>query len=124
MEPRTGRTWTILVVAAAAIGLGVALYLTRLHLELLYGSGVGSSLCDFSEGINCSAVNASTASEIFGIPQSLLAIPAYVMALLLGVSAGVRRDERYALALAGVGLLAVLYSARLAWISATVIGAW
>src|SRR5436190_4742602 len=124
MGPRTGRTWTTLVVAAAAGGLAVALYLTRLHLELLYGSGVGTSLCDLSEGINCSAVNASPASEIFGIPQSVLAIPAYVIALLLGVFARVRNDARYALALAGLGLLAVLYSARLAWISATVIGAW
>jgi len=123
-ETHLGRGWAAGVVGASALGLGVSVYLSHLHVELFYGSGVAESLCDLGNGFNCSAVNGSPESEIFGIPQSVLAVPAYVVAGVLGVAGGRSRGSRYAIGLAGLALLAVLYSARLAWISATVIGAW
>ncbi len=126
MEGEARPGWGIGVAAVSAVGLGVAVYLTHLHIELFYGKGVGDSLCDLSAGFNCSAVNGSPESEIHGVPQSIAAIPMFVVTALLGLYGlrGADAQRRVAPVLAGVGLLAVLYSAHLAWISATVIGAW
>lgn len=121
---RVGAAWAGGVVVASALGLGIASYLTNLHLQLFYGAGVADSLCDLGAGFNCSAVNAAPESEIFGIPQSVLAAPVYLVAIGLGVLGAMYKDARYSLALAGMGLLAVLYSGWLAYLSATVIGAW
>lgn len=110
---------------AALLGLGlvVAAYLTRLHLDLFYGAAVGEAICDFA-GFSCSTVNAAPESEIFGIPQALLAIPTYLVALGLGAWSWRRQDRGAARLLGLIGLLTVAYSAWLAWLSATVIGAW
>ncbi len=114
--------WALAVTVLSTIGIGVSLYLTDLHLDLFYGEGVTSSLCDLGGDFNCSAVNASPESEIFGIPQSVLAIPVYGLSAALGWWSTRRR--RGAAVLAALSALSVVYSAWLAWVSATVIGAW
>ena len=111
------------VVAALLVGLAAAVYLTRLHLHLFYGSGVTDSLCDFGGGLSCSDVNASEYSSVLGIPNALLAIPTYLLMGWLGWRAW--RDDKESLSLLfGLGLLSVGYSAYLAVISKFVIGAW
>jgi protein-disulfide isomerase/uncharacterized membrane protein/peroxiredoxin len=121
---RTGRRWGIAAAILSLLGLVVAAYLTRLHLALFYGQELGGALCDFGAHFDCSAVNASAESELAGVPQSVLAVPAYAAALALGIGGAVRRDRRAAVVLSGLAALMVLYSARLAWVSATVVGAW
>lgn len=123
-KSRVGARWAGAVAGVSAIGVAVSAYLTQLHLDLFYGEAVGGALCDFGEGFNCSTVNASPESEVFGIPQSLLAVPVYIVAAGLGLVGARQRDSAAAVTLTGLGLLSVLYSAHLAWISATVIGAW
>ncbi|HND32713.1 MAG TPA: vitamin K epoxide reductase family protein, partial [Myxococcota bacterium] len=123
-EQGPGRGWLAAVLGSSAIGLGISLYLTNLHLDLFYGAGVGEALCDLGEGFSCSSVNSAPESEIFGIPQSVLALPTYVLAGALGYLARSRQDRRFAAALGGMALLCVLYSAYLAWVSATLIKAW
>ena len=124
MADRTTAGWAGAVVGAAGVGLAVSAYLTWLHLHLFYGGEVGGALCDVSAALNCSAVNSHPASELWGVPQSVLAVPAYVVAAGLGLLGHRRGDVRYALALTGLGGLTVGYSAWLAWLSATQIGAW
>jgi len=121
---RPGSSWLIAVLTCAALGLGVAVYLTHVHLSVFYGAGVGDSLCDLGGKISCSTVNGAPESEIFGVPQSILAMPFYALAAALGLHARVKADRRASLLLVGLSLIAVIYSARLAWVSATVIGAW
>ncbi|HNH46059.1 MAG TPA: thioredoxin domain-containing protein [Myxococcota bacterium] len=123
-EQGPGRGWLAAVLGSSAIGLGISLYLTNLHLDLFYGAGVGEALCDLGEGFSCSSVNSAPESEIFGIPQSVLALPTYVLAGALGYLARSRQDRRFAAALGGMALLCVLYSAYLAWVSATLNKAW
>ena len=41
-----GKGWVGAIVALSALGTGVSLYLTRLHLNLFYGVDAGASLCD------------------------------------------------------------------------------
>ena len=118
-----GNAWRIALVVVSLVGLLTSLYLTRLHLQLFYGGEVGTALCDFGEGFSCSAVNASAESELYGIPQALLAIPLYLVTAGLALLPARRRASGAAV-LGAIGLFAVLYSARLAWVSATVIGAW
>jgi protein-disulfide isomerase/peroxiredoxin/uncharacterized membrane protein len=122
MTPRT--PWFAAVAALLAVGIGVALYLTRLHLQLFYGMEAGGALCDLGGNFSCSAVNASAESEQFGLPQSLLAIPAYLVMGGLAFQAWRKQSSPALGALFGASLLTVLYSARLAWVSATVVGAW
>lgn len=124
MHTRTGTGWLTGVLALSGTGLAIAAYLSKLHLDLFYGSGVTESLCDLGGSFNCSAVNASPESEIFGIPQALLAIPVYLLTALIGILGHRKTAPTQALALSVLGGLAVLYSMRLAFISATVIGAW
>ena len=117
------QTWGAAVTTLSVIGLAVSTYLTKLHLDLFYGLGVGESLCDFGGSFSCSTVNASPESEIHGVPQSLLAVPLYVVGAGLGVL-GARGRSGVGAAVAVFGGAAVLYSAYLAWVSATVVGAW
>jgi protein-disulfide isomerase/uncharacterized membrane protein/peroxiredoxin len=120
---RTGAGWFGAVAGLLAGGIGVAGYLTRLHLELFYGSEA-SAICDLGGSFNCSTVNASAHAEVLGVPHALIALPAYVvMAGLAGLAW--RRKSRPALAaLFGAATLTVLYSGYLAYVSSVVIGAW
>ncbi len=118
------RGWALSsLVAALLVGLACAVYLTRLHLHLTYGNEALEALCDFGSGFNCSAVNRSEQSELFGaVPVALLAVPVYAWMLVLVALGWVRRDQRSLGAVAVLGLLATLYSAYLAYVSAVVIG--
>lgn len=119
-----GRGWLGLVLVSAATGAAVAAYLTGLHLDLFYGAGVADSLCDIGDTFRCSTVNGAPESELWGVPQSVLAFPVYGASAALGLLAYRKADRRYALALFALGLLSVGYSAYLAYISAAVIKAW
>lgn len=123
--PRPGPAWLWANLVGAAGGVGIALYLTRLHLDLFYGKGVAESFCDFGGPFDCSTVNGSAQSELFGIPHALLAIPTYAC---LGVLAFLVRREGRGSAAAGLYALittaTVLYSGWLVGVSATVIHAW
>ncbi|MEQ1566908.1 MAG: thioredoxin domain-containing protein [Myxococcota bacterium] len=61
-SPRAG------AVATAVVGLGCSLYLLQLKLS----ESSGSSICDVNATVSCSVVNASPASELFGIPIAVL----------------------------------------------------
>ena len=123
-EATTG-AWLAGLLAVLAVGAAAALYLTRLHLDLFYGAGVGGSLCDLSESLSCSSVNGSAYSTIGGVPNALLAIPTYALMATLGWRARRRgRGSSEIALLFGLGLLTVGYSAVLAYLSHFVIGAW
>ena len=110
------------LLITALMAIGVSLYLGQQHFES------GASICDVGSSFSCSDVNKSEYSELFGVPLAYLGASYYGGMLMLAVFA-LRdpRNQRYfaggALLFLG-GLLTVLLSAGLAYISAVEIGKW
>ncbi len=106
-------------------GIGLAVYLVWVKLQLKLDSSF-KSICDLGDTFNCGQVQTDPASEVFGLPISLWAVPTYlVMAYLAMVGARGGEKAKAATAyLAGISLLAVIHSAYLAYLSSFVIGAY
>lgn len=98
--------------------MGVSAYLLYIHWSK------SSALCSGFGG--CELVNSSPYSEVGGVPVALLGITGYALILLLslwqsGTSAGTSLG--IALALLGLSLIGVLYSAYLTYVELFVIKA-
>jgi uncharacterized membrane protein len=66
--------------ALALVGVGLMVYLAKLHFAHDVGSG---SVCELGEGLSCEAVNTSIYSEVLGIPISFLGV-LYFSLIFLG----------------------------------------
>ncbi len=116
------RAWPLALLAALLMaGAAIGLYLTRFHENALYGDeSVELANCPQDETTNCEAVNTSAYSDIAGIPISALGIPTYL--LLLGLVAAARKRPRVFSYVFAIGLLTVLYSGYLYYVSTVKIG--
>ncbi len=65
----------------ASLGLGLAIYLTVKHFELLRGGLSSSSFCRPGSLFDCNIVETSLYSKLFGIPISTLGISFYLVIL-------------------------------------------
>lgn len=93
MSPRPLRPASAVV---AAIGLGIAGYLTAVHYD------GGAPVCAISHG--CATVQQSEYAELAGVPVALLGVLGYAAILLTLLSDGeAARTATAFLALAGVG---------------------
>ena len=123
-EPRAGvRHPSLLWLLAALLvaGTGICLYLTRFHENQLYGDASATlANCPESETTNCEVVNTSGYSEIAGVPISALGIPTYL--LLLALIAMTGRRPRVVSYVFTIGILTVLYSGYLFYVSEVKIG--
>jgi thiol-disulfide isomerase/thioredoxin/uncharacterized membrane protein len=114
-------TARLLLSALLVAGIGIAVYLTRHHENQVYGdASLTLANCPQTAAIDCEAVNTSAWSELFGVPIAALALPTYLLALIL-LWRG-RREPRLTSYLFGIGVLAVVYSAYLYYVSAVRIG--
>ncbi|MAO83550.1 MAG: hypothetical protein CMH50_06655 [Myxococcales bacterium] len=110
----------VLLILVAAFGVFVGGLMTHHHDVMSYdpnaqeGQLIG---CAADEGVNCDVVNTSSYSEVMGIPIATLAIPVYLLVLILSVIGLMKkRREPLTLILAlGVGMS--LYSVFLFYIS-------
>ena len=105
-----------LVPPLAALGALVSGYLTWIH----YSGGL--ALCTGAAG--CETVQASRYATVAGVPVALLGLLVYLVLFALGLwrpSADAAETRR--LALFGVALAGVLYSAYLTYLEIAVIGA-
>jgi uncharacterized membrane protein len=93
MSPRLLRPASAVV---AAVGLGIAGYLTAVHYD------GGAPVCAISHG--CATVQQSDYAELAGVPVALLGVLGYAAILLTLLSDGeAARTATAFLALAGVG---------------------
>lgn len=97
------------------VGLGISVYLT-----VVYTSG-GVAICGESGG--CATVQNSPYAWILGIPIPTLGAGAYLLLIGLGLLAlrGDDRQETWLLALFGVSLVGLLFSAYLTYLELFVI---
>lgn len=123
-ENRPARTWPLgLAILLLLGGIGVAAYLAYVKLRLGYDPTFVSA-CNFGGKLNCDQVQTHPASEVFGLPLALYAVPTYLLMALLAFF-GIKRGPSSGTAtsyLAGMGLVTVLHAGYLAWVSHSQIG--
>ena len=77
------KRWIIgLIIALTLAGMGVSLYLTRLHYALMIPGQSVESICNINAVVNCVSVNASAYAEIKGIPVAGLGFVYYTIAFV------------------------------------------
>lgn len=123
MTPRS-RAAVRAAFVLAAIGLGLASYLTFRHFAAAHG---GRSVCSVNLKLNCDVVNTSEYAELVGIPISALGAAFYLVILALAAWSLAARPTLVSsllshLTLAATG--AVAYSVFLAAVSHFVIRHW
>lgn len=109
----------MVVAALSLVGLLVALYLTLYKLGYLGVIQCGTG--------GCEVVQASRYAYFLGYPVAAWGVGAYATLLvlaLLGVQPGWARSRWIGLALFGLALVGVLFSAYLTYLEAAVIHAW
>ena len=109
----------LIAFVAALIGAADSIYLSWVklsHNETLCAPGLG----------DCFTVNTSVYSQIYGIPVALFGLAAYllIIAIFLFESRSAFLQENGSMALFGISLIGVLYSAYLSYLEAYVIHAW
>jgi uncharacterized membrane protein len=114
----TNRT-TAIYIALAVAGAIVALVLTSFHFSV----GAEAKLCSTAAG--CSAVNASRYSQAAGVPIAILGLGAYLVIGGIALLSRYREDVASwaPLAIFGISLIGVLYSAHLTYLEFYVIRA-
>ena len=116
------RVWaaTVLAIVLAA-GIVISAQLVAHHENRVYGDATASlAIWPGTETVYCDLVNASSWSEIAGVPIAALAIPTYLLLVGLILSAG--RSPEVLAYVFGIGVLTVVYSAGLFIVSKTLIG--
>ena len=109
----------LISLIAAIIGALDSIYLSWVklsHSETLCAPGLG----------DCFTVNTSVYSEVYGIPIALFGLVSYliIIAILLFEARSAFLQENGSLAIFGISLVGVLYSAYLSYLEAYVIHAW
>lgn len=109
----------------ALVGLGVSIYLTQYHFQVLSNPDFASA-CKFNETFDCDKVNASAYGKVFGVPLGFYGAGFYLAMLSLWGFAltGGEKFERAVELLFGFSMLASLTSVGLFVISATQIKAF
>ncbi len=110
---------TLISLIAAIIGALDSIYLAWVklsHNETLCAPGLG----------DCFTVNTSVYSEVYGIPIALFGLAAYliIITILLAETRCSFLEENGTLAIFGISLVGVFYSAYLSYLEAYVIHAW
>src|ERR1039457_2907227 len=102
------------------LAIGVSIYMTNHHYDLMFGARDSKSFCSISSTIDCDAVNISKYSEVGGISIALIGLFAYIAELLLlfGFKAySVDEKPKIARFLFYISFLGVLMSLYLAFVS-------
>jgi protein-disulfide isomerase len=111
-KPKDGLMLTAIMAAI------VSLYLGNQHFS------DGPALCDAGDLFSCSTVNTSEYSELFGVPIAFLGAGYYVAMLFLAFLSDAKEYESVPKLLIFGGVLSVIYSVVLAYLSSAVVGAW
>jgi len=110
---------SIIALVAAIVGALDALYLTWVklsHNEVLCAPGIG----------DCFTVNTSRYSELYGIPVAIFGLATFllIIAILVLEPRLPFLEENGNLAVFGISLIGVIYSAYLSYLEEFVIHAW
>lgn len=115
MSGATVRGALLLAAALAALGAGIAVYLTVTHYgdQPIACNGLGD--CDY--------VNSSEYAKLLGVPVALVGAAAYLAMLFASLAAFVRRDGALVLVAWGIALASFAFSLYLTYIELWVLDA-
>jgi len=82
MRAERSASWCLLL---SLIGIGLAGYLTVLHLGLMHGELLGGAICSGSGALNCHAVTSGAWGSVLGMPLSLWGLIGYIVMLALSL---------------------------------------
>jgi len=121
-ERKTRRVLITLLIVTQLVGIGSAIYLTRLHFR------AGGAVCDINETLSCSTVATGPFSSLLGIPVAYYGVLTYLVCLVLTVL-GTKPDKsrfraHVPLYLLAISTWCVLFSIFLALVSTFVIKAY
>lgn len=108
----------------ALLGLGICVYLTNIHQEIMSGSLKEASLCSFGRLFNCDAVSASVYSSWWGIPVAWLGLLLYLFWFFLALNLFLHAKKHAATVIPLIMLTAacaVLLDLYFAWVMLTII---
>ncbi len=120
MSSSRGTSWCLLF---GLVGVGLAGYLTYLHLGMMRGELLGGPACDTGT-LNCHAVTASAWSSFLGLPLALWGLLGYLLIVALALL-GRQSPEWAARTMTLTALLALVFvgaDLALLWLMAFVIG--
>lgn len=119
------RKAVLLSIFSSIAGIILSLISTFQRFRILKNGLVDESYCSISEFINCDLVNASSYSELMGIPIAWLGFMFYLVVLIFSLFLLLSKGERRGTAtiVFGMGVLSIIYSIWLAWIAFFVIDA-
>lgn len=121
------KRWALnIAVVAALIGAAFSIVSTVQHVRILSRGLEQQSFCVVSEKINCDVVNASSYSEIFGVPTAWWGLCYYLAIGLLAIVARFSKRDRVASVAAAwfMSVGGIAFSMWLAYVSAVVLGVW
>src|SRR3989338_1594334 len=84
MRTQRGASWCVFL---SLLGLGLAGYLTVLHIGLMRGVLLGGAVCGASGVLNCHAVTGSVFSSVLGMPLAMWGIIGYITVMALALLA-------------------------------------
>lgn len=102
------RYWFIIIVSVVAFIN--ALYLSMQAYAYRIAAQDGSSFCDFSSGVSCSAVLQSPYSHVFGIPFPWIALGVYPVLFAIALIGLRRMSVGPARALAVLSFLGMMFN--------------
>ena len=88
--PASGRWVLVFALICCALGLGISVELTRIHV-LTHTAPDFHPICKFSEAVNCETVALSPYSIFLGLPVSVWGVVGYVVMAALAASGLARR---------------------------------
>lgn len=123
MSERKEASWPLIVLIPILIfGIYVGLLMTWHHESQLYsGAQVDLIGCEATAEVNCDIVNTSAYSELFSVPIATWGACTYLF-LLVSTILGLRGRKEYTGLLFVSGILSVLYSGFLYYISKSELG--
>jgi len=120
------KSWLILIILVALLGAVTAGYSLKLFYQIQSVGFDKPAFCNLSPTMNCEVVQASSFAEFMGLPISGLGLCYYVFTILLALVVWLVPTAAVPSAQFGwvVGFGTFMYSATLAWISATILRVW
>jgi protein-disulfide isomerase/uncharacterized membrane protein len=76
---------SLIFLLSTLAGMAIHFYLTNQHIDLKYGIGEGSAMCNMSEYFSCGTAIVSKYSELFGIPLAVFGLFTNMAILFFGL---------------------------------------
>ncbi len=83
-EASNNRTYWLVIVVLTLIGMGLAGYLTYVHVSV-YTNPAFKSSCNINQSFNCETVALSSYAIIAGLPTSVWGLIGYLLLLIVGL---------------------------------------